>query len=93
MSFSPILLAVGAAASAATHAAEDDYPTPDDKEEDGQQAVLQVDIANTVLVIVAPMIVTATHKPTLLTIPTGAPRAPPVISGSVRAELALIPGP
>ena len=83
---------MGAAASAATHAAEDEYPTPEGEEEDGQQAVLQGDVANTVLVIVAPMIVTATHKPTLLTVPTGAPRVPPVIPGSVRAELALIPG-
>ena len=84
---------VRAATPAAAHAAEDDYPTPEDEEEDGQQAILQGGVANAVLVIVTPMIVTATHKPTLLTILTGAPRVPPVLSGSVRTELALVPGP
>ena len=89
--FLPILLVIGAAASAATHTAEDDYPTPEEEEEDRQEAILEWDISNTVVVIVAPMIVTPTHKPSLLTIPTGAGRVPPVFASSVRTELTLIP--
>ena len=78
-------LVVGAAA----HTAESDYPTPE--EEDKEKTILEWDISNTVVVIVAPIIVTATHKPSLLTILTSAGRVPPVFATSVRTELALIP--
>ena len=80
---------VGAAAPAAAHTAESDYPTPE--EEDKEKTILEWDISNTVVVIVAPIIVTATHKPSLLTILTSAGRVPPVFATSVRTELALIP--
>ena len=45
---------VVAEAPAAAHAAEDDDPNPEDEEEDGHQAVLEWDIAHTMLVIVTP---------------------------------------
>ena len=81
-------LVVGAAA----HTAESDYPTPE--EEDKEKTILEWDISNTVVVIVAPIIVTATHKPSLLIIIilTSAGRVPPVFATSVRTELTLIPG-